>query len=155
MSDTPVIAIESPLQDEVRVLIGELNAELLRLTPPEACHHMSAEQMAQQDTTLFVARVGGRAVAIGALRRHADGIGEVKRMYTLPEMQGRGIGGAILSAIEGLAAREGIARLVLETGNQHPAAWRVYERGGFNRCSPVLDYPGGPLYVFYEKTLTT
>ena len=26
----------------------------------------------------------GYAVGMGALKRHADGIGEVKRMYTLP-----------------------------------------------------------------------
>ena len=30
------IAIESPLQDDVRTLIAELNATLLELTPPES-----------------------------------------------------------------------------------------------------------------------
>ena len=31
------IAVESPLQDEVRTLIAELNTVLLALSPPEAC----------------------------------------------------------------------------------------------------------------------
>jgi putative acetyltransferase len=147
------LAVESPLQDEVRSLIAELNAVLLALTPPEFCFHMSAEQMAGADTTVFIARDEGRAVACGALRQHPGGIGEVKRMYTRPEAQGRGIGGMIVAEIEALARREGISRLVLETGDRHPAAWRVYERAGFSRCGPVLDYPDSAWSVFYEKHL--
>ena len=147
------IGVENPLQDEIRVLVSELNAALLALTPPEFCTHMTVEQMAGGDTTLFVARSDGQAVAIGALRRDRVGVGEVKRMYTRPEHQGQGLGGAILAEIEGLARREGFTRLVLETGDRHPAAWRVYERGGFTRCGPVLDYPDTGWSVFYEKAL--
>ncbi len=36
--------------------------------------------MAEPDTTVFVGRDDGVAVAIGALKRHNGGIGEVKRM---------------------------------------------------------------------------
>jgi len=147
------IAAESPLQDDVRELIQALNANLLSLTPAEFCYHMTVEEMADSHTTVFVAREKGRAVACGALRRHGGGVGEVKRMYTRPEMQGRGIGGMIVGEIEALARREGISRLVLETGDRHPAAWRVYERAGFSRCGPVLDYPDSEWSVFYEKRL--
>jgi putative acetyltransferase len=147
------IAAETPLQDDVRRLIGELNATLLVLTPPEFCFHMTAEQMAQPDTTVFLARADSVAVACGALRRHPERTGEVKRMYTRPSHQGQGIGGRILEAIEALAREEGLARLVLETGDRHPAAWRVYERAGFTRRGRVLDYPESPHSVFYEKVL--
>jgi putative acetyltransferase len=74
-------------------------------------------------------------------------------MFTRPQWRGRGIGGRILAAIESLARCEGIERLVLETGDRHPAAWRVYERGGFARCGPVLGYPDSAWSVFYEKRL--
>jgi putative acetyltransferase len=147
------VSVESPLQDEVRQLIGELNRALLALTPAEFCYHMTAEEMARPDTTVFVAREDGAAIACGALLRHGDGIGEVKRMYTRPNYQGRGIGGRILDAIEALARSENLSRLVLETGDRHPAAWRVYERGGFERCGAVLDYPDTGYSVFYAKTL--
>jgi putative acetyltransferase len=147
------IAIETPLQDDVRALVAELNEALLALTPREFCHHMTVEQMADKATTLFVARDNGSAIAMGALRRDADGVAEVKRMYTRPAYQGRGIAGAILSEIEGLARREGFRRLVLETGDRHPAAWRLYERDGFTRCGVILDYPDTPWSVFYEKHL--
>jgi putative acetyltransferase len=150
---TITVAAETPLQDDVRLLVDALNETLLVLTPPEFCFHMTAEQMAQPDTTVFLAREDGAAVACGALRRHADGVGEVKRMYTLPSHQGRGIGGLILGEIETLAHKEGFARLVLETGHRHPAAWRVYERAGFTRCGRVLDYPDSEYSVFYAKGL--
>ena len=74
------VAAETPLQDDVRVLVAELNETLLALTPPEFCFHMTVEQMAEPTTTLFVARDDGAAVACGALKRHEDGVGEVKRM---------------------------------------------------------------------------
>jgi len=147
------LAAESPLQDDVRALVAELNGVLLTLTPPEFCFHMTAEDMARPDTTVFVARDDGVAVACGALRRHGQGVGEVKRMYTRPAYQGRGIGGLILAEIEALARREGLSRLVLETGHRHEAAWRVYERGGFTRCGVVLDYPDSEYSVFYEKAV--
>ena len=115
---------------------------------------MTVEDMAGPETTVFVAREDGQAIACGALRRDADGVGEVKRMYTIPGRQGEGIGGGILERIEALAREEGLALLVLETGHVHHAAYRVYERGGFTRCGPVLDYPDTGWSVFYEKALT-
>lgn len=149
------IAVESPLSDDVRALVAALNETTLALTPAEHTHHMTAEQMAQADTTLFVARDAGRAVAMGALRRHGDGVAEVKRMYTLPSYQGRGLGRAILARIEQLAREEGLARLVLETGSNFDAACHVYAASGFSPCGPVLDYPPSAWTAFYEKALTT
>ena len=76
------IAIESPLTDDVRALVAALNEFTYGLTPAEYRHHMTVEQMAQPDTTLFVARdEDGAALGMGALRRHDGGVGEVKRMY--------------------------------------------------------------------------
>ena len=147
------IATETPLQDDVRTLVAELNAALLELTPPEFCFHMTADEMAEPSVTVFVARDNGAAVACGALKRHADGVGEVKRMYTRPSHRGRKIGAMIVERIEALARREGLGRLVLETGERHPAAWTVYERAGFTRCGPVLDYPESKWSVFYDKSL--
>ncbi|MEJ8573391.1 GNAT family N-acetyltransferase [Microbaculum marinum] len=150
---TVTIAAESPLQDDVRALVADLNETLLELSPPEFCFHMTAEEMAGADTTVFVARDGGAAVGCGALRRHGGGVAEVKRMYTRPGHQGQGIGGRILDEILALARQEGIGRLVLETGDRHDAAWRIYERAGFNRCGAVLDYPDSGYSIFYEKSL--
>jgi putative acetyltransferase len=148
------IAAESPLQDDIRLLIAELNAHLLSLTPREFCSHLTVEQMADEATTVFVARdEAGRAVGIGAMRREGHGIGQIKRMYTVPRLRGRHIGSGILDHIIALARSEGLTRLVLETGDRHPEAWRLYESRGFTRCGPVLDYPDTGWSVFYEKRL--
>ena len=147
------VVTETPLQDDVRLLVAELNATLLELTPPEFVFHLTVEQMAGPDTTVFIARDDGAAVACGALKCHDGGVGEVKRMYTRPSHRGRKIGAMIVERIEALAHAEGLTRLLLETGDRHPAAWTVYERAGFTRCGPVLDYPDSKWSVFYEKTL--
>ena len=147
------VAVESPLQDDVRELVAELNATLLELTPPEFVFHMTVEQMAEPATTVFIAREDGKAVGCGALKRHEGGVGEVKRMFTRPSHRGRKIGAEIVRHIEALAREKGLKRPVLETGDRHPAAWTVYERAGFTRCGPVLDYPDSKWSVFYEKML--
>ncbi|MBD9371886.1 GNAT family N-acetyltransferase [Rhizobium sp. ARZ01] len=147
------IAVESPLQDEVRELIAELNDVLLTLSPPEACYHLTVEQMAEPGVTVWIAREDGKAIGCGALKRHTADVGEVKRMYTRPGWQGRGVGREILSTIVGTAEADGLAELVLETGDRHPAAWAIYEKAGFTRCGPVLDYPDSPYSIFYQKQL--
>ena len=78
------IEVETPLQDEVRALIRELNDYLIPLTPREFQFQLTAEQMAEPAVTVFVARdATGRAIGIGSLKDHGNGLGEVKRMFTL------------------------------------------------------------------------
>ena len=64
-----LVAVETPLQDDVRELVALLNAHLLPLSPVEYQFKMTVEQMADPATTVFVARdETGRAVGIGAAR---------------------------------------------------------------------------------------
>ena len=147
---------ETPLQDDVRRLVRELNAYLNPLSPPEYQFQMTVEQMAETATTLFVLRdSAGQAVGMGALKVHDDQMGEVKRMYTMPTIRGTGAGKVILERIEQLAREKGLSILMLETGGTEgfEAAWRVYERGGFTVRGPFLDYPESPYSKFYEKHL--
>jgi putative acetyltransferase len=147
------VGVESPLQDDVRAMVAELDTALLKVTPAEYCLLLPVEEMAGPETTVFVARRRGEAVGIGALRRHPGGVGEVKRMYVKPEVQGQGVGKDILDAIEARARKEGLSRLVLETGSRLSAASKLYERSGFSRCGAFLGYPETPASVFYEKAL--
>ena len=150
------IAIETPLQDDVRELVAALNAHLLPLSPIEFQFKMSVEQMAGPDTTVFVARdEAGRAIGMGALKVHADGLGEVKRMFTRPETRGQRVGSAILAAIEDLAREQSLSRLLLETGvgEGFEGAHRLYQRGGFEPCGAFLDYPDSGHSAFFGKSL--
>ena len=152
------IAAETPLQDDVRRMVAELNAYMMPLTPREFQFQMTAEEMADADVTVFVAREeGGHAVGMASLKRHDGDTGEVKRMYTKPEIRGRRIGSGLLETVERAARANGLSRLVLETGEApgFEAAWRVYERGGFTVCGAVLDYPDSGYSRFYEKKLSS
>jgi putative acetyltransferase len=152
------IGIETALQDDVRELVRQLNAYLNPLSPKEFQFQMTVEQMAGPETTLFVARDdAGRAVGMGALKEHTPTMGEVKRMYTLPNVRGQRVGSALLMRIEDLARRKGITHLLLETGGARVAgfepAHRLYERGGFTKRGAFLDYPETDWSTFYEKHL--
>ena len=59
------IAVETPLQDDVRALVAELNAYLIPLTPREFQFQLTVEQMADAGHHVFVARDGRQR------RRHA------------------------------------------------------------------------------------
>ncbi|MHC5232088.1 GNAT family N-acetyltransferase [Brucella sp. LJL56] len=150
------VSVETPLQDDVRALVDGLNIHLLPLSPLEFQFKMTVEQMAGADTTVFVARdEDGMAVGCGALKMHDDGVGEVKRMFTRPEVRGKRIGSALVDAIVDLAKTKGVSRLVLETGMGpgFDEAWRLYENSGFTCCGVVLDYPDSEYSAFFEKRL--
>ncbi|MDT4880719.1 Acetyltransferase (GNAT) family protein [compost metagenome] len=112
--------------------------------------------MAGSDTTLFVARdEDGRAVGMGALKVHSAELGEVKRMFTDPEVRGKRIGSALLEAIVALARDKGLVTLMLETGTGPgmAEAHRLYTRSGFVTRGPFLDYPDSAWSAFFELKL--
>ena len=151
------IAVETPLQDDVRELVRELNAYLNPLSPPQFQFQMTVEQMADTATTLFVARdESGHAVGMGALKVESSEMAEVKRMYTRPEVRGQRVGVALLDAIQQLARDNGIAHLMLETGDVEgfEPAHRLYTKAGFTRCGAFLDYPESRYSAFFEKWLS-
>ena len=151
------IQAETPLQDDVRELVRQLNDHLIPLSPLEFQFKMTVEQMAGPETTLFVARdEDGRAVGMGALRVYSAEMGEVKRMFTDPAVRGKRIGSALLAAIETLARQKGLRVLMLETGGLEgmEEAHRLYQRSGFTQRGPFLDYPDSQWSTFYEKPLS-
>ena len=150
------IAVETPLQDDVRGLVARLNDHLLPLSPLEFQFKMTVEQMAGSDTTLFVARdETGKAVGMGALKVHSPELGEVKRMFTDPAVRGKRIGSALLEAIVALARDKGLVTLMLETGTGPgmAEAHRLYTRSGFVTRGPFLDYPDSEWSAFFELKL--
>lgn len=150
------VAVESPVQDDIRRLVRELNEYMIPLTPREFQFQLTVEQMAEPAVTLFVARSAeGEAVGMGSLKVHDSDFGEVKRMYTLPRVRGQRLGSILLQHIETLARQKKLKFLKLETGEApgFEEAWRLYERGGFTKCGAFLDYPDSGWSRFYEKKL--
>ena len=101
--------------------------------------------------TFFVAWRGWQPLGCGALRLLGEGVGEVKRMYVVPEARGHGLGGRILARIEQLAADLGLQRLILETGNRQPEALALYRRTGWHPIPCYRPYDDDDVSVCLGK----
>jgi GNAT superfamily N-acetyltransferase len=108
----------------------------------------SADDLAPPVGAFLVATRDDVPVGCGGLKHFGDGIGEVKRMYVVPEERRRGVARLVLSHVEAEALRRGYRELRLETGALQPEAialyssagyelipcWGVYEHAPWSRC---------------------
>ncbi|MGC9419583.1 MAG: GNAT family N-acetyltransferase [Rhodovulum sp.] len=146
------IATETPLSADGRALIEASEAALRAVYPPEECFSYSAEELATRNTQFLVARAGGAPVGCVAL---VDEIayGEVKRLYVDAGLRGRGVGRALMEALEQAARDLGLGCLRLETGAALAAAVALYRRLGFEECGPFGGYPDIASNMFMEKRI--
>lgn len=63
-----------------------------------------------------------------------DGDAELKRMYVVDAMRGRGLARRMLAALEEDARAAGRRRMVLETGTEQPEAIALYTSSGYEPC---------------------
>jgi len=75
-------------------------------------------------------------------------------MFVDPAARGKGIGQALLQAIEVAAFDEGVRLIRLETGIHNTEALRLYRRFGYVDGGSFGNYRNDPLSVFMEKPLT-
>ncbi len=143
------------LSAPARALIEALNAELSSRYPEEGATHFRLDpgEVADGQGAFLIASSGGQPVGCGAVRRIEARTGEIKRMYVSPDARGRGIGRAVLAALEAEARTLGIARLVLETGLRQGEALALYEGAGFSRIPAFGEYANSPLSVCMAKDL--
>ena len=158
MSD--IVVARADLASDVALrLITALNADLSARYPEVGSTHfrLDHDEVAPGRGLFVIARDGERAVACGALRRMlAPGFtdaGEIKRMYTLPEVRGQGVAARVLGRLEAEARALGLMRLLLETGERQPEALALYRRFGFEVIESYGEYVGSPLSLCMEKHL--
>jgi putative acetyltransferase len=152
MTEGLEIAVERAERDDVHALLHTVWSYSADLYPPESRHGLDLAAYERPEVTLFVAREGGVALGCAAYQLHPDGSAELKSMFVLPEARGRGIGRAILAAIED-ALRGQVTTLRLETGVKQDVAIVLYESAGFRRRGPFGSYRDDPLSIFMEKPL--
>ncbi|MFO1377273.1 MAG: GNAT family N-acetyltransferase [Steroidobacteraceae bacterium] len=150
---TLVIAAEDPRAADLRALVAELDAYLASLYPPENNHLLDLDALSAPDVSFLAARDAGAAAGCAALRRLSTGRGEIKRMFVRPAFRGRGVGRALLEAVEMVARVRGVSELLLETGVDQPEAIGLYRSSGFEPCGPYGDYRAHPLNLFLRKPL--
>jgi putative acetyltransferase len=141
---------------EIVALLDELNAALAGYSS-EQRHALSVDQLFRPNIRFFVARVDGTAVACGGIGFY-DRYAELKRMYSKPEVRGRGVAKALLARLEAEAHEAGVTLLRIETGIHQREALRFYEAAGYRQRGPFGPYADMPASaietsLFYEKSL--
>jgi GNAT superfamily N-acetyltransferase len=110
--------------------------------------------LSDDDGGFAVAMLDDVAVACGGYRTLDDGTAEIKRMYVAQHARGLRIGAAIVAELEAAARRNGMQRLVLESGRRQAPALELYEKFGFRRCPCWGDYAGSTGTICVEKSLS-
>lgn len=102
---------------------------------------------------VIVAYENERPIACGAIKEYAPDTMEVKRMYTLPGMRGKGIAGQVLNELEKWAFELSYEKCILETGKKQPEAIRLYQKSGYKLIPNYGQYAVVEDSVCFEKEL--
>jgi ribosomal protein S18 acetylase RimI-like enzyme len=144
--DDPAVApVLAGLDEEYRALYGAAVEGELEL--------YNASEFAPPLGAFLIVESGGATVAGGALRRLADGVGEIKRMWTAPAHRGRGHARRVLGDLEAVAARYGYRALRLQTGDLQAAAVALYHSAGYRSIARYGRYRDEPRCLCFEKLL--
>jgi len=130
----------SPASDLLAEMWAELNEVYdspSRLDLPR----LSADDLRSPTGVYLVGREGESVVAGGGVRRLADGVAEIKRMFVRPPARSRGVAGALLVALEDAAVALGYGAVRLDTGPRQVHALSLYRSAGYVDVEPYNDNP--------------
>jgi GNAT superfamily N-acetyltransferase len=91
----------------------------------------SPDEMSPPGGAFLVGYEDGEPVASGGVRRFADGVCEIKRMYVVPAAQSHGVGRALLAALENAAWELGYATVRLDAGPAQTHSRALFEKTGY------------------------
>jgi drug/metabolite transporter (DMT)-like permease/GNAT superfamily N-acetyltransferase len=110
-----------------------------------------ADEYVAPHGALLVLFDDGEPIACGGIRSLGDGIGELKRMYVVPEARGRGVGRRLLERLEDEARGLGYRAVRLDTGERLNEALSLYRSAGYRE---IGDYNGNSAAShWFEKEL--
>jgi putative acetyltransferase len=149
-----MISSERPNSQDAQSLIRQLDEDLRRRYPAlRKTHGLHPQDLVDPNFTFVIARIDGTAAGCGALRGLEPEIGEVKRMFVLPDFRGRGIARRILEVLESRARELQYTSVCLETGIGQPEAIGLYKSAGYYEIAGFGEYVGNPFSVCFEKRL--
>jgi DNA-binding MarR family transcriptional regulator len=98
-----------------------------------------------------VARLDGKAVACGGVKRADADTGEIKRLWVDPATRGLGIGRKVLLTLEDLAREAGLRRARLDSNRVLTEALSLYHKAGY---AEVPRFNGDPYaQIWFAKEL--
>ncbi|EOD79410.1 Histone acetyltransferase HPA2/related acetyltransferase [Grimontia indica] len=140
---------------EIKGLLQEHLNNMHEISPPESVHALDLSALKAPDVTLWSVWIEGELAGCGALKKIGPSHGEIKSMRTSQKHLRKGVAANLLAHILQESRRRQYTRLSLETGTEpeFQPAHRLYERFGFEACSPFGEYIEDPNSVFYTRTL--
>jgi GNAT superfamily N-acetyltransferase len=139
-------SLAQALRDEIAVMYDglELDGEQM----PKA----GAAELSGPAGAFVVGYHQDRLACCGGVKRLGDRTCEIKKMYVVPELRGRGVARTLLHELERVARDQlGYEVARLDTGPKQVSAQGLYESEGYAR---IEDFNGNPVAVFWgEKPL--
>ena len=133
-------------------LVRHLDADLAERDGDEHAYYAQFNKIDMLNHAVL-AFEGNIPLGCGAVKEFKEGTMEVKRMYTVPESRGKGIGTKILQELENWSSEMNYDRCVLETGKRQPEAIALYEKNGYEVIPNYGQYAGIENSVCFEKKL--
>ena len=134
-------------------MVEQVQAEYVQLYGGPDAALVDPAEFAPPQGLFLVGLLAGAPVAMGGWRRIAEDAAEIKRMYVVRPARRRGLSRRLLAELERTAAAAGLARLVLNTGPEQPAAIALYESTGYRPVAGFGHYACHPGALFYGKSL--
>ncbi|WP_137938614.1 GNAT family N-acetyltransferase [Chitinivorax sp. B] len=143
-----VVATELNSEDAI-LLMDELSSRLYDITGSDGRKNFRMDEFSGPRSVFLMARSGLEPIGCGALRPISDSICEIKRMYS--RHPGKGVGGAMLRALEEYAARFSYEAIWLETRVVNDEAVRFYLANGYQVRENYGPYIGRQDAICFEK----
>lgn len=151
------VEVVDPGSEQAQACIAAYLAELDARFPGgfDASRSPSAEpgELVPPSGYMLLARLDGKPLGCGAVKRLGRGVAEIKRMWVAPASRGLGIAQRLLEALEARARQLGCSRVRLDTNHSLTEARALYARNGYRE---IADYNGNPFADhWFEKRLVS
>ena len=136
-----VLADNNPIADIIRNTLLEFGAAKPGTMYYDPAVYHCFEQFQKEGCAYFVVEMNDIIVGGGGVFKTEglpEGIGELARMYLLPEARGKGIGKKLLQYCENTAQSLGYQQLYLESMSELHLSLPLYEKMGYQYLNAPL-----------------
>ena len=140
--------VENP---DAQMLLKELNETLMGILGHNGTKHVCFDDFSQEKAFFLVGYDDGAPACCAGVRKLDETTGEVKRVFARKNR--KGIGAALMAAVEEQARETGYSRLVLECREGNPHAIEFYRKNGYTDCEKYPPYGNEADAVCLEKPL--
>ena len=126
----PMPAADPPASELIAAMVAEM-APLYGPIERPGMPTATPAELSPPTGTFLVGWDETGPVCGGGVKRLADGIAEIKRMYVVPAARSRGHARRLLAALEDAARRLGYSTVRLDTGPKQPHASALYASAGY------------------------